>query len=98
MRFDLFAIMVIIADIFASIFLIWRATHKKATLWGAARFIYWYIAVITLYHAVIYFISLFSPNISEQDLVYKYLHPIVLLYVVNPVLIAIIHWRGGHIL
>ena len=98
MRFDLFAIFVVIADIFVSTFLIWRAIHKKATLWGVARLIYWYVALMTLYHGAIYLISMFIPAIPESQFVYTYLHPVVLLYIINPVLIAIIHWRGGHIL
>lgn len=98
MTFDIFAIMVILGDLFVSGFLIWRATDKKATLWGATRIIYWYIALLTIYHAIVYIISTFFITIPESEFIYKYLHPIVFLYIVNPVLIAIIHWRGGHII
>jgi hypothetical protein len=98
MRLDTLAILVVIADLCTGAFLIWRATTKNATLWGAARLIYWYIAIMTLYHGVIYFIGMIIISMTESQFVHIYLHPIVLLYIINPVLIAIIHWRGGHIL
>jgi hypothetical protein len=97
-RFDLLAYLVIIADLAIAAFLIWRATAKKATLWGAARIVYWYVALLSLYHAGIYIYTIFFPNSVEAQIVYQYIHPFVILYLVNPLLIAIIHYKGGHIL
>ena len=98
MEFDILAYLVILGDLSVAGFLIWRALVKKATLWGAARFIYIWVALFSLYHAVIYTYSLFFNHVLESNIVYQFLHPIVLLYILNPLLIAIIHWRGGHLL
>jgi hypothetical protein len=98
MEFDILAYLVIITDILVASFLIWRAFAKKATLWGAARFIYVWVAAFSLYHAGIYVYSLFFNHTYEPHIVYQFLHPVVLLYILNPLLIAIIHWKGGHLL
>jgi hypothetical protein len=94
---DILHTAVIIVDIFVVIFLIWRALTPKATLWGSARFIYIWIATLTLYHAVIYSIGFFLPDGGEY-LIKIWLHPLVVLYTLNPVLIAIIHWKGGRLI
>jgi hypothetical protein len=96
MKLDITSIMIIVIDIFVSGFLIWRATCKKATLWGTARFIYMYIATMVLYHGSIYLIGMFV-SVPEAEFVHTYLHPVVVLYMINPVLIALIHWRGGRL-
>jgi len=98
MQLDILSIIVILFDLGVSSFLMWRATSKKATLWGSARLIYVYITLMTLYHAVIYVLTLFATNTSPEALLSTYLHPFVFLYILNPGLIAIMHWRGGHIL
>ena len=95
---DILAILVIIADISVAGFLIWRAVTKKATLWGTARLIYWYVALLTIYHGVVYAYSLIQSHTSEAIILYAFLHPVVLLYIANPLLIAIIHYKGGHLL
>lgn len=95
---DVFSILVIIADLFAITFLIWRVTKKKATLWGSARFIYWWVVFTLMYHVIIYGLSLFLPHPLEDTFIPYFLHNFVILYVINPVLIALIHWRGGHLL
>jgi hypothetical protein len=97
MRFDLLHIITILLDVSVAAFLIWRATCKKATLWGAARFIYGFVAVLTLYHAGVYAYTLFLPAATEHATVSDLLHYVVQLYMLNPLLIAIIHWRGGHL-
>lgn len=92
---DILSILVILFDLFVISFLTWRILDKKATLWGASRFIYGWVAFLTLYHGVIYVISLF---VADPDvLINNTLHPFVLLFVLNPVLIAIVHWRGGYL-
>jgi hypothetical protein len=93
MEFDILALAVILIDLAALGFLLWRIFDKKATLWGNAKLIYGWVALLTLYHAVIYGVSLFTGN--QSALVNVYLHPIVVMYMLNPLLIAIIHWRGG---
>ena len=97
MNLDILSIMVIVFDLGTMSFLTWRATAKKATLWGAARFIYLYVAATTLYHAVIYSITLFHSIANQNAILMTYLHPFVFMYVINTGLIAIIHWRGGHL-
>ena len=93
---DILHIFVIIIDLFVAGFLLWRVFTPKATLWKKARIVYVYIAGLTLYHATIYVITLFTLN--EASLINTWLHPLVILYTINPVLVAIIHWRGGHLL
>lgn len=95
---DILAILAIIADISVAGFLIWRATYKKATLWGTARLIYWYVALLTIYHGVIYTYSLTLTRANEAIALHSFIHPMVLLYIANPLLIAIIHYKGGHLL
>jgi hypothetical protein len=97
MNVDILSIFVILFDLAVVSFLTWRSTAKKATLWGSARIIYLYVAALTLYHAVIYSITLLSPGVNPSILIDKYLHPFVFLFVLNPCLIAIIHWRGGRL-
>ena len=97
MRIDIPAFLVILADLMVSTFLLWRVFTKKATLWGAARFIYAWVAFLSAYHAGIYMYSLFQLQESESSIVYTWLHPFVVFFVISPVLIAIIHWRGGKI-
>jgi hypothetical protein len=92
---DILSIMVILIDLCGAVFLIWRATHKKATLWGAARAIYVWVATLGLYHGIIYILSLFKDD--PNSLITQYLHPFVILFVINPILIALIHWRGGRL-
>lgn len=92
---DLLSFVVILVDLCAAIFLIWRATAKRATLWGAARIVYLWIALMTLYHAVVYVATLIHGN--ENYYIATYLHPCVFLFILNPLLIAIIHWRGGRL-
>lgn len=93
--FDILSYLVIIADAAIVAFLFWRMISKNATLWGAARIIYGWVIALTLFHLVVYVISLFSKD--PQDLISITLHPLVLFYMLNPLLIAIIHWRGGRI-
>ena len=95
---DVLSIIVIVIDLLVSSFLIWRAIDKKATLWGSARAIYMWVAALTIYHCIIYTISLSLPHPFEDQIIVNFLHPIVMLYVLNPLLIAIIHYRGGHLL
>lgn len=95
---DILAILVIIADISVAGFLIWRAVTKKATLWGTARLIYWYVALLTIYHGAVYAYSLTLTHANEAIALHSLLHPVVLLYIANPLLIAIIHYKGGHLL
>jgi hypothetical protein len=95
---DILAYLIIITDILIATFFLWRVSVKNATLWGAARFIYCWVAAFSLYHGSIYIYSQFFSKIPESAVVYTYLHPIVLLYMLNPLLIAIIHWRGGRLL
>jgi hypothetical protein len=95
---DVFSILVIIVDILSIAFLVWRATSKTATLWGAARFIYWWVAFTLLYHVFIYSYSLLILHPLEDIFIPYFLHNFVVLYVLNPILIAIIHYRGGHLL
>lgn len=93
--FDILSYLVIIADIAVASFLTWRVIAKNATLWGAAKFIYGWVITLTLFHLVVYIVSLFSSNPNE--LISNTLHPVVLFYMLNPLLIAIIHWRGGRL-
>lgn len=93
--FDILSYLVIFVDVAVATFLIWRATAKKATLWGSARFIYIWVTALTFFHLIVYVVSLFSPN--PDELISSTLHPVVLFYMLNPLLIAIIHWRGGHL-
>ena len=90
---DILAILVIIADIFIVSFLTWRIVDKKATLWGGAKLIYGWIALMSLYHLGVYVATLFSANPSA--LIAVLIHPLVVLFTINPGLVAIIHWRGG---
>jgi hypothetical protein len=90
--------MVILVDLFVVAFLTWRATAKKATLWGRARLIYGWVAILAFYHGTIYIIALFLPPTQGNLLIVDMLHPVVVLYVLNPLLIALIHWRGGRLL
>jgi hypothetical protein len=93
LEIDILSVIVIFFDLVVSAFLTWRIFDKKATLWGASKFIYGWVTLLTLYHCAIYITSLFvrEPN----RLISQYLHPVVLLFVLNPFLIAIIQWRGG---
>jgi hypothetical protein len=95
-EFDALSLIVIILDLFIATFLIWRVFNKKATLYWNSRVVYFWIALTNLYHGAIYVATFFvsSPNV----LIIQWLHPIVVLYMLNPLLIAIIHWRGGRIL
>lgn len=95
LTFDVLSYLVILADIGVIAFLTWRIMSKNATLWGAARFIYGWVIALTLFHLVVYAISLFHKN--PQELISITLHPLVLFYMINPLLIAIIHWRGGRL-
>lgn len=90
---DILSILVIIIDLFVVCFLSWRALDKKATLWGSARLIYGWVVLLTTYHMVVYLFTLFSPNPSS--IIVQFLHPFVMLFTLNPALIAIIHYRGG---
>jgi hypothetical protein len=93
---DVLSITVIIVDLLVISFLLWRMTSKTATLWGVAREIYGWVALLTLYHCAVYIATLFVDN--PNGLIQSMLHPVVILYMVNPLLIAIIHYRGGHVL
>jgi hypothetical protein len=87
----------VILDILIATFFFWRVTRKEATLWKEARAIYWWIAINTLYHAIAYGFTLVNPLYA--DLIrHEILLPLVPLFSLNIVLVAIIHWRGGHIL
>jgi hypothetical protein len=92
---DILSVFVIIADIAIASFFIWRARAKKATLWGAARFIYVWIAALSIWHCLVYGLSLIMVSDMPID---RLLHPMVVLYMLNPLLVAIIHYRGGRIL
>lgn len=92
---DILSIIVIIVDLIAATFLIWRVTSKTATLDWKARIIYWWVITTQLYHAVIYTISMF--NYDANAIIITYLHPLVVLFMLSAPLIAIIHWRGGHL-
>jgi hypothetical protein len=96
MYFDILSYIVIVTDILIISFLLWRVFDKKATLWGYARGIYVWIATLTLYHGIVYIGTLFSQ--TPDKLINNFLHPIVILFIINPLLIAIIHWRGGRLL
>jgi hypothetical protein len=93
---NLLSYIVIIFDLASIAFLVWRIFDPKATLWFSAKFIYSWVSITTIYHVVIYIVSLFSP--APLVLINNYLHPFVLFFVINPALIAIIHWRGGKFL
>jgi len=90
-------ILVILIDLATASFLFWRVSSKKATLWGASKGIYSWVALLSLYHAVIYSYMLFLPYEIHNTIINVYIHPIVLLLMLNPLLVAIIHWRGGHL-
>jgi hypothetical protein len=92
---DILSLLVILLDFLTMGFLIWRLFDKKATLWGSARLIYGWIALIVAYHCVIYIISMCSAD--PDILIFQLLHPVVVLYILNPLLIAIIHYRGGRL-
>ena len=94
-NFDVLSVIVIIFDLNVAGFLLWRILDKKATLWGASKIIYWWVIFLSLYHCGIYIVSMFIKD--PEALIVSKLHPIVLLYVLNPLLIAIIHWRGGRL-
>ena len=93
---NILSCIVILFDVLSIAFLVWRILNPKATLWGAAKFIYGWVAFTMTYHAVIYVISLFSP--APLVLINNWLHPYVLFFVINPILIALVHWRGGKLL
>jgi hypothetical protein len=95
MDIDVLSYFVIPVDMICVAFLMWRVFSKNATLWGAARFIYVWVSLLTAYHGVIYILTLFSPQ--PNVLIQNTLHPFVILFIMNPLLIAIIHWRGGHL-
>jgi hypothetical protein len=80
-------------DLISITFFLWRLFDRKATLWGAARLIYSWITFTLIYHVAIYVASLF--NLDPLSFINAWLHPYVLLFTINPVLVAIIHWRGG---
>ena len=90
------SLMVIVVDFLGAAFIIWRISDKKATLWGTSRIIYGWIALLMIYHGIIYIISFFHYDATV--LILEYLHPFVLFYVLNPILIALIHWRGGRLI
>jgi hypothetical protein len=87
---------VIFFDLASIVFLTWRIFDKKATLWGIAKGIYGWIVLTLLYHVTVYIASLFNP--APLVLINNLLHPVVLFFVINPTLVAIIHWRGGKFL
>jgi cytochrome c oxidase assembly factor CtaG len=93
---DILSVIVVILDLVMTSFLVWRATAKHATLSKGSRFIYLWIAFCSLYHCVIYFMTMLDPAASNQ-LIETLLHPFVAMFMLNPLLIAIIHWRGGNI-
>ena len=90
------SIIVILFDLASIAFFTWRISDPKATLWFSAKVIYIWINVTMIYHLAVYVVSLFSP--SPLVLINNYLHPFVLFFVINPTLVAIIHWRGGKFL
>jgi hypothetical protein len=98
MRLDILAYLVILIDLFTTGFLLWRVSVKKATIDIGARLVYIWIALIYLYHATIYIFTLFQPDIRESIIIYNWIHPLVALYVLNPLLVAIIHYRHGSLL
>lgn len=87
---------VILFDLASIVFLVWRIADPKATLWLSAKLIYGWIVLTLTYHITVYIISLFHP--SPLVLINNLLHPFVLFFVINPTLVAIIHWRGGKLL
>lgn len=95
-QFDILSVMVLLVDLGSATFIMWRATARRATLWPSARIIYGWISFLLVFHAVIYFISLFVPD--PNALIQTYLHPFVVLFILNPLLLAIIHWRGGRLI
>jgi hypothetical protein len=92
---DVLSIIVILFDALGVAFLVWRVSNKTATLWGTARFVYLWVATLTFYHGIIYTRSMFVDR--PNALITGMLHPLVMLYMLNPLLIAIIHWRGGRL-
>lgn len=91
-----FHYIVILLDLFIASFLIWRIWDKKTTLWRAAKIIYGWVALLSIYHAIIYCLTILYP--STDTWIDTFLHPFVALFMLSPLLIAIIHWKGGHIL
>jgi len=91
-------IFIVLTDLIVASFLIWRIFSKKAVLWGTSKVIYSWISLTSLYHAFIYFYMLFTPLANHGVIITTYLHPIVILFMLNPLLIAIVHWRGGNLL
>jgi hypothetical protein len=98
MSIDILSVFVVLFDFIIISFLTWRVIDKNATLWGSSKIIYIYISLLTLYHSIIYVITLFHSTWQQVLMIDKYLHPLVFLFMLNPLLIAIIHWRGGRVL
>jgi hypothetical protein len=90
---DIWSYVVILVDLVVSIFLMSRVVDKKATLDRNARLIYVWVTTASIYHGVIYVASLVTGNPDKT--IVAFLHPVVVLYMLNPLLVAIIHWRGG---
>jgi hypothetical protein len=88
---------VLLIDILTTAFLIWRISKKNATLWGASRIIYGWIALTAIYHAAIYGFQILFPPLADA-IRHNLLLPFVALYTLNPLLIGLIHWRGGRLL
>ena len=93
---NILSCIVILFDLVSLGFLVWRIVDPKATLWLSAKLIYGWIVFTLIYHVGVYLVSLFNP--SPMILINSYLHPFVLFFVINPTLVAIIHWRGGKFL
>jgi hypothetical protein len=94
---DLLALFTVIIDIFMAAFFFWRVTRKKATLWKESRIIYWWIALNIVYHALGYGFAFIHPLYADS-IRHALLLPFVALFSLNPFLVAIIHWKGGHII
>jgi hypothetical protein len=95
MKINVLSLGTVIIDGFVVGFLLWRIFDKHATLWGAAKFIYGWVTFLSAYHLIIYLISMIVVN--PEKLFYIWLHPIVMLYSLNIILLAIVQWRGGHL-
>jgi len=92
-----FHYIVLFIDILLAAFFIWRVWDNKATLWGAAKIIYGWVAFTYAYHGFIYALTIRYQNLGDL-LIDKLLHPFVFLFMLNALLVALIHYRGGHIL
>lgn len=92
-HFDFLSLIVIMIDIATIGLVIWYIFRKRQKLWTAAKIVMIWIILVSFYHVVIYSLSLFAPN--PDHFIQSMLHPVVVFFVLDPLLLIILLWRGG---